>query len=366
MLVHLALSVLFTGAIHTIFDAVTGQTGQVRHYREMLIVCTRLPRQVGHVDLGGVDLRDVARSGIAGLNSLKRILRYANARRDGFFGVLYFLIQLAVLWDFHILAWLEVWQRRWRTRAPQWLAAIGQIEAFASLASAAYNHPEWTYPTVDPAAKQLRARDLGHPLLPNERRVCNDVEIGPPGTFLLVTGSNMSGKSTLLRSLGVNVLLAQAGGVVCAREMVLPPLDVETSMRVADSLADGVSFFLAELVRLKQIVDRAASDAGSQRCLLYLLDEILQGTNSRERRLAVLRVIGHLLDQGAIGAVSTHDLELAACPELRDACRVVHFRETLSTDARGRKMSFDYKLHPGLAPTTNALLLLEMVGLADS
>jgi DNA mismatch repair ATPase MutS len=214
----------------------------------------------------------------------------------------------------------------------------------------AYNHPDWAFPTVEVGAKQLSARELGHPLLPNERRVCNDVEIGPPGSFLLVTGSNMSGKSTLLRSIGVNALLAQAGSVVCARDMVLPPLDVETSMRVADSLADGVSFFLAELVRLKQIVDRAALDAKSERRLLYLLDEILQGTNSRERHVAVLRVIGHLLEQNAIGAVSTHDLELANASELRGACRVVHFRETLSSDAQGRKMSFDYQCIPACRP----------------
>jgi DNA mismatch repair ATPase MutS len=192
------------------------------------------------------------------------------------------------------------------------------------------------------------------------------VELGPAGSFLLVTGSNMSGKSTLLRAIGVNACLAQAGAPVCAERFVMPPLVVTTSIRARDSLEDGVSFYMAELRRLKEVVEQARGAATlNGRRLVYLLDEILLGTNSRERHIAAVRVLAHLLRYDAIGAISTHDLDLATSEPLQAACRCVHFRETLYDDA-DKPMTFDYKLRPGLAPTTNALKLLEIVGLHDN
>ena len=212
----------------------------------------------------------------------------------------------------------------------------------------------------------MAATELGHPLLSDQGRVCNTVSIGPAGTVLLVTGSNMSGKSTLLRSLGANLVLAQAGSVVCAEQLQLPSLQLATSMRIHDSLADGVSFYMAELKRLKQVVDHArerATQAGPR--LFFLLDEILQGTNSRERHVAVSRVVHHLIDSGAIGAVSTHDLELAHAEGLEDRCHCVHFRETFTQVDGQDRMEFDYQMRPGISTTTNALKLLKMVGLDD-
>jgi DNA mismatch repair ATPase MutS len=175
----------------------------------------------------------------------------------------------------------------------------------------------------------------------------------------------MSGKSTLLRAVGLNAVMAQMGSVVCAEHLRMPPLRVETSMRVHDSLEDGVSFFMAELKRLKQIVDRSEAFADrADRHLLVLLDEVLQGTNSRERHVAVTRVLARLVRCRAVAAVSTHDLDLATAAELADACRPFHFRETFVTDGSGRRrMTFDYHLHDGLATTTNALELLRLVGL---
>ena len=176
----------------------------------------------------------------------------------------------------------------------------------------------------------------------------------------------MSGKSTLLRSVGVNVVLAQMGSVVCAKEMSLPPTVVETSMRIVDSLAAGTSFFMAELKRLKEIVDQADSFSNnSSQTLLFLLDEILQGTNSAERQIAVSRVVESLIDRGAIGAISTHDLDLGTTAELKEACIPIHFTEQFETVDGKKQMTFDYHARKGIAPTTNALKLLEMVGLAD-
>jgi DNA mismatch repair ATPase MutS len=196
--------------------------------------------------------------------------------------------------------------------------------------------------------------------------VPNDVTLGPPGTFLLVTGSNMSGKSTLLRSIGMNVVLAQAGGPVAALSFRLPPVLLATSILVEDSLVDGVSFFMAELLRIRQVVDAAGRARDAGRVPLYLLDEILRGTNTQERQIAVRRVLSHLLAAGALGAVSTHDLELAQIPELAAACQPVHFRENFAPGAerQGKPvMTFDYLLRPGVATTANALKLLDLVGL---
>jgi DNA mismatch repair ATPase MutS len=217
----------------------------------------------------------------------------------------------------------------------------------------------------DRSESTIVARQLGHPLIADDDRVPNDVEIGPAGTFVLVTGSNMSGTSTLLRAVGVNITLAQAGGPVCASRLRMPPVGLATSMRIRDSLANGVSFFLAELRRLKQIVDQSRDSQHDSQLLVYLLDEVLQGTNSAERHIAVSRVIGHLVEHGSIGMVSTHDLELAKSPTLAAACRTVHFRESITGRHGNEQMTFDFILRPGLATTTNALKLLEFVGLDE-
>jgi DNA mismatch repair ATPase MutS len=245
-----------------------------------------------------------------------------------------------------------------------WLAALDELLALAALATLSAENPEWALPAIadDGAPAVVEARALAHPLLPATSRVANDVVVGPPGSVLLVTGSNMSGKSTLLRAIGANVLLARAGGAVCASSLRLPVLDVRTSIRIADSLERGVSLFMAELRRLKEVVDVARAHPGG-RPLLYLLDEILHGTNTAERRIAARTVIGHLLDAGAIGVVTTHDLTLAADGPLRDASRPVHFTEHFERVDGVMRMTFDYRLRPGLATSTNALALLELVGL---
>jgi DNA mismatch repair ATPase MutS len=246
------------------------------------------------------------------------------------------------------------------------LEAVGRLEAVTSLATLAHDNPQWCIPTVgEQAGSTISAERLGHPLLADEARVANDVELGPAGTFVLVTGSNMSGKSTLLRAVGLNLILAQAGGPVCAEKLRMPPVEVATSMRTHDSLADGVSFFLAELQRLKQIVDHSRRSKQTSRLLVYLLDEVLQGTNSVERHIAVSRVIQHLVEHGSIGMVSTHDLELGQGAEMGPLCRTVHFRESFTGVDGQEKMTFDYILRPGLASTTNALKLLKLVGLDD-
>lgn len=296
------------------------------------------------------------------MDLLHRRLELSDVRHSA---LLHFPLQTLFLWDFHVLELLEGWQRRAGRQARGWLTALGEIEAASALAGLASDQPAWTFPEVVPGTGRLAARELGHPLLSDAKRVSNDVEVGPAGTFLLVTGSNMSGKSTLLRSIGLNAVLAQAGGPVSAAALRMPPVRLATSVLIEDSLAAGVSFFMAELLRIRQIVDQADRSRERGEVLLYLLDEILRGTNSRERQIAVRRVLLHLIRCGAIGAVSTHDLELADLEDLRAAVRTVHFRETLQNVPGEPAMVFDYHLRPGVATTSNALRLLEMVGIVS-
>lgn len=344
-----------------ILDRILARQGAFLHYAELL-------RLVAETRFEAPELRRVQAELAGGPGGgapaqMRRLARLA-ALAVPTTAFWYPLVQLTTLWDIHVLALLERWQRDNGRRVRRWLAALGEVEALAALARLAHDHPDWAFPEVDPAADRLTARALGHPLLPDDTRVPNDVTIGPRGTFLLVTGSNMSGKSTLLRAIGVNVVLAGAGAPVCATALRMPPLALGTSMRVQDSLAQGVSTFMAELWRIKAVVEAAETERRrGQRTFLYLFDEPLQGTNSAERQMATQRIIAHLLRQGAIGAVATHDLSLAETPPLAGSAVPVHFAERIVAGPVGATMTFDYILRPGIATSTNALKLMELVGL---
>ena len=295
------------------------------------------------------------------MQRLARLMPLATIRRSMFF----FLIEWLTLWDIHLLWLLERWQRVVGRNARAWLDMLGELEVLAALATLAHDHPDWTFPElIEDRSPVWESNGLGHPLLSPAACVRSNVSIGPAGSFLLVTGSNMSGKSTLLRAIGVNTVLAQAGGPVCAARLLLAPLTLATTIRVQDSLEQGVSYFMAELKRLKAVVDLAEQTrAAGERIPLFLLDEILHGTNTAERQIAVRQILLYLLKLGATGAVSTHDLSLADMPALAAISHPVHFTETFIQGTDGLEMCFDYQLRPGIATSTNALKLLKMVGL---
>ncbi|HET7623417.1 MAG TPA: hypothetical protein VFK39_16040, partial [Gemmatimonadaceae bacterium] len=299
------------------------------------------------------------------LARLERIVAFAEVRHSP---MLHLALQWLFVWDVHVAAALERWRRDAGVHVRGWLQSLGEAESLAALGTLSHDNPAWCFPDITESADAVESvvegERMGHPLLPDGGRVPNDVTVGPPGSFLLITGSNMSGKSTLLRAIGANVVLALAGAPVCAARFRTPLVDVRTSIRIQDSLERGISLFMAELQRLRAVVD-AARDAPEERGnrVLYLLDEMLHGTNTAERQIAARIVIGHLLHAGAIGAVTTHDLSLASTGELASAARPVHFTEQFDrTDGR-TVMTFDYRLRPGLATSANALALLDLVGL---
>ncbi|CAN5201408.1 hypothetical protein BH09MYX1_BH09MYX1_62630 [soil metagenome] len=258
------------------------------------------------------------------------------------------------LWELNGAYLIERWRTRYGGTLRAAFEALGALEALSSFAASAFENPEYAWPEID-AEPCFVADALAHPLLGKKTRVANDVVLEGKGKALLVTGSNMSGKSTLMRAVGVNVVLALAGAPVCAKKMRLGVVRLATSMRVEDSLAEGTSHFYAELLRLKLIVDESAKGP-----VLFLLDEILHGTNSHERILGARAVVRDLLEHGALGAVSTHDLGLSDMEaETPEMVKNVHFEEQVEGD----KMTFDYKLRRGVVQSSNALRLMKALGL---
>jgi len=270
------------------------------------------------------------------------------------------LIGPLLLWDLHLIFAIERWRRSSGPALRRWLAAVGEMEALSSLAAYRYEHPADVFPEViegTPAFEpQFDAEGLGHPLLAEAVTVRNDVRIAGDLRVLIVSGSNMSGKSTLLRTVGINAVLAQAGAPVRARRMRLTTLEIGASIRIQDSLQSGVSRFYAEITRLGRIMHRAAET----RRVLFLIDELLHGTNSHDRRIGAEAVVRGLVDRGAIGLVTTHDLALASVATAMGSHGAnVHFQDVLE-DGRLR---FDYRMRPGVVEHSNALALMRSVGL---
>ncbi|MEL7498811.1 MAG: hypothetical protein AAFN77_14480 [Planctomycetota bacterium] len=366
--INFFVSVFRAGSIHEVFNQVSSRSNDATRYVQLFDMVADYDAKSKKLIGLQTQFQQTGQGAQSKMQRLGWLVGLANMRRNGTLFIPYMILEFLFFWDAHMLDLLERWKDKNGAEARRWFERLAEVEALAALAKLAGDEPDWVFPTVktdSPNEALVQGVKVGHPLLGTER-VANDVEMGPPGTVLLVTGSNMSGKSTLLRSVGANIVLAQMGSVVCAESMTLPPIRIETSMRIADSLADGVSFFMAELKRLKEIVDTAKKhDADNPRRLLFLLDEILQGTNSQERQIAVSRVVRKLIDEQAIGAISTHDLDLAKTDELAKACRTVHFSEQFDEVDGKKTMTFDYVMKPGIAETTNALKLLEIVGLGE-
>jgi hypothetical protein len=250
----------------------------------------------------------------------------------------------------------EVWRERFGEAVPRWLDAAGDFEAILSLSGYAAEHPADPWPEIAADGPTYVASRLGHPLLPEAQCVRNSVALGDPIRLLVVSGSNMAGKSTFLRTVGLNAVLAFAGAPVRAASLRLSPLQLGSVIRVSDSLQSGKSLFFAAIERLK----RVASFAGQQPPLLFLLDELLAGTNSHDRLVGAEAILRRLVDEGAIGIVTTHDLALTEiAASLSPVADNAHFRDVLVGD----RMQFDYTLRPGVVDRGNALALMRLVGL---
>jgi hypothetical protein len=299
---------------------------------------------------GALDTRDAAS---ATVGRLLRAIGARDALRNEFvrpLGLLLFVRSLAAVV-------IDRWHARHRRDLQTWIDAVGELEALASLATYAFEHPADPFPVLADEGPRFDAEAMAHPLLQESIAVRNDVRIGNGEPHLLVvSGSNMSGKSTLLRAVGINTVLAMAGAPVRARSLVVTPVRIGASIRVDDSLQEGHSRFYSEILRIRDIVENSARGGP----VLFLLDEILHGTNSHDRRIGAEAIVRALVGSGAIGLVTTHDLALTAfadAPEIR--ARNVHFEDDL---ADGR-LVFDYRMRDGVVERSNALELMRAIGL---
>jgi hypothetical protein len=282
---------------------------------------------------------------------LQRYIELLDMRRNQ----LFVPIDAALLWTVQFAFAIESWRARSGPDLARWLRVVGEFEALSALAGYAYEHPADPFPQITQEPEFFVAEGLGHPLLPESSSVRNDLSLDAEQRLFVVSGSNMSGKSTLLRTVGTNAVLAMAGAPVRARQLRIAPLSIGASIRTQDSLQTGISRFYAEILRLRQIVVRATEHAP----LLFLLDEIMQGTNSHDRRIGAEAVLHALLARGAVGLVTTHDLALAQIANSGEKAINVHFEDQLLDG----KMTFDYHLHPGVVTKSNAIELMRAVGL---
>jgi len=286
------------------------------------------------------------------IEQLQRRVDLLDARRNQFFAPLGALL----LWTTQLALAVERWRAECGPALQHWIDAAAEFEALAALAAYAFECPDDPFPVIEEGGPLFEARGLGHPLLPVERCIRNDLHLGPDRRAWVVSGSNMSGKSTLLRSVGTNAVLALVGAPVRASSLRLSPLVIGASIQVHDSLREGRSRFYAEIERLHQIVLLAEGRVPA----LFLLDEILHGTNSHDRRIGAEALVRGLLARGAVGLVTTHDLALAEMADsMGEPIANAHFEDHLE----GNEIHFDYRLRPGVVRKSNALALMRAVGL---
>jgi hypothetical protein len=286
------------------------------------------------------------------IRRLARLLHLLDTRKNQFF----LPLAAILLWRTQLAMAIDAWRGAEGPAIAGWLRAVGEFEALCALAAYAAENPSDPFPEIVKGAARFEAEGLGHPLIPAAECVRNDVSLGGPVRALVVSGSNMSGKSTLLRTVGVAAVMALAGAPVRAARLRVSPLAVGATLRVQDSLQAGKSRFYAEITRVRQLVDLA----GGPLPLLFLFDELFHGTNSHDRRIGAEAVLRGLRDRGAIGLITTHDLALAEIVTgIGPQAVNVHFEDHFENG----QMRFDYRMRPGVVEHSNALALMRAVGL---
>jgi len=295
--------------------------------------------------------------GLVASRAIAKLTQLVSLRESCTHNLLFSPFTAALLVPDQLTIAIDGWHAAHGHAVEGWLRAVGELEALSALATHAYEHPGDPFPVLEPNGPLFRADALAHPLLAEDAAVRNDVTLGADGTRVIVlSGSNMSGKSTLLRAVGVNVVLALAGAPVRATKVVVSPLVIGATLRINDSLEEGQSRFYAEILRIRTIVEAARGSVP----LLFLLDEILHGTNSHDRRIGAEAIVRTLVDAGAIGFITTHDLALTELPSRLGAAAVnKHFADRIE-DGR---IVFDYRMRPGVVEHSNALALMRAVGL---
>ena len=263
-----------------------------------------------------------------------------------------------ILWDYQCIFRLEKWKSQYKNLFPLWLKMIGQADAYISLGNYAYNNPDFAYPDISDNQEIFAARNLGHQLINESKRVCNDFSLGKKGTICIISGANMAGKSTFLRTISVNFILAMIGAPVCATEMKITPSKLFTSMRTMDSLSDNESYFYAELRRLNLLKSRIEEGVP----VIFILDEILKGTNSADKSTGSKLFLERLIERNGTGLLATHDTSLGQLESLHPG---IIINKCFEIEIEGENIRFDYKIHEGITQKMNAVFLMRQMGILD-
>jgi len=295
---------------------------------------------------------DLTTSDISAAQAIKELAKIADKVSVRSTPIVYFILNMLFLWDYRCVFMLDDWKKKYSPYCEKWFLALGELESLLCFATMKKVCSHTCFPRIADT-RGVEATELGHPLIPDSVRVTNQIRLSD--NIVIISGSNMSGKTTYLRTAGINIVLARAGGPVCAREMACSNLHIVTSMRITDDLNGGVSTFYAEIKRIKGILDAAKCDRNT----LFLIDEIFRGTNSVDRLSGARTVITKLNDLGAIGIVTTHDLDL--CELQQKIPRIQNY--SFSEYYENERICFDYKIKQGKSITTNARYLMEMVGI---
>ena len=287
------------------------------------------------------------------ISQIKKILDKLDLRYNL---VLSLPLNILLLWNLQQVLDLEKWKSQQENNIDKWFYTLANFEALGSFAILYFNQPEWIFPTVIPEYFFIEGKEIGHPLIPLNKRVTNFIDIANEGELMLVTGSNMAGKSTYLRSIGINVVLAMAGAPVCATKFKVSHVQIISSMRITDNLEESTSTFYAELKKLKTIIEKV--NAGEK--VFILLDEILRGTNSLDRHTGSKALIKQLIKQKAAAIIATHDLELA---DLKNNYPENILNYHFDVQVSNEELYFDYRLKPGVCNSLNASILMKKIGI---
>lgn len=286
------------------------------------------------------------------LSCLKELEKISSRSNVTYQPIVAIPLDAILLWDLKVVLRLEAWRKTYRDEIEHYLEAIGELESLISLSVLGHMEEQMVFPLVEETGKYVKGIKLGHPLINKETRVCNDVNM--ENEIFVITGSNMSGKTTFLRTIGINLILAYAGAPVVAEYLSCSKMEIYTSMRIRDDLTHGISTFYAELTRIKKIIEAAKTS----KQMLFLIDEIFRGTNSADRIIGATSVVKALDHRGSIGAITTHDMELCQLSESGKVANY-HFSEQYTEDT----IKFDYEIKEGPSTTTNAKYLMKMVGI---
>jgi DNA mismatch repair ATPase MutS len=350
ILIQLIIFIIGYRKVQTALSSIHGLKKDIATYRNM----TTLIESERFKDTYLTQLKsNLALQSESASSQIKNLERIADAIDYQNSPAIYFIVNALFLWDYHCLFALEEWKEVNRKYIVKWLQTIGDFEALSSMAVILQINPHWCFPEFSQSGLKILSTNIGHPLISQDKRVCNSIDVA--NNICIITGSNMSGKTTLLRTLGINLVLAYAGAPVCAERFECSIMNVFTSMRINDNLSDGISTFYAELLRIKMIIDYASK----QEPMIFLIDEVFRGTNSRDRLIGARNVLNNLSKGWVIGLISTHDLELCDLEHSNIKIKNYHFTESFTEN----QIVFDYNLRLGCSHTTNAQYLMKMVGI---